>query len=452
MHNHGYDPLDPNGNITVKWDIMVWHDHESYDATVSIFNFQLFRHVEKPGWRLSWAWKRKEVIWNMVGAEATEQGNCSKFKGRVQLPHCCKRKPVIIDYLPGTPFNMQSPNCCKGGVLSSMTQDPTKYGSSFQLNVGLDPSDNTTDLIIPANFSLGLPGYTCGEPRNVPPSRFSSDHGRRWTQALMTWNVTCSYSQFRASTAPTCCVSLSAFYNETIVPCPQCSCGCQGEPGEKCIKYSLLFSYRATTLSFSFRVSLNRFVPFSKFYRPGESPTVLQLPHSEEAVPPLVMCSRHMCPIRVHWHVKVSYREYWRVKITVTNLNFVKNYTQWNLVVQHPNLRSIEQIFSFNYKPLNQYGTINDTGMFWGIQYYNDMLLQSGENGNVQTEMLLHKDSGIFTFREGWAFPRKISFNGEQCVMPPPDEYPRLPNGSSSQTITRHCRIFVLLLLLRVIF
>lgn len=66
--------------------------------------------------------------------------------------------------------------------------------------------------------------------------------------------------------------------------------------------------------------------------------------------------------------------------------------------------------------------------MFYGIQYYNDMLLQSGENGNVQTEMLLHKDSGIFTFKEGWAFPRKISFNGEECVMPSPDDYPRLPN------------------------
>ncbi|KAL3515152.1 hypothetical protein ACH5RR_022054 [Cinchona calisaya] len=70
----------------------------------------------------------------------------------------------------------------------------------------------------------------------------------------------------------------------------------------------------------------------------------------------------------------------------------------------------------------------DDTGMFYGIQYYNDMLLQSGESGNVQTELLLQKDPEIFTFREGWAFPRKISFNGEECVMPPPADYPRLPN------------------------
>lgn len=66
--------------------------------------------------------------------------------------------------------------------------------------------------------------------------------------------------------------------------------------------------------------------------------------------------------------------------------------------------------------------------MFWGLQYYNDMLLAHGDNGNVQTEVLLHKDSGDFTFKEGWTFPRKISFNGDECVMPSPDDYPRLPN------------------------
>lgn len=56
------------------------------------------------------------------------------------------------------------------------------------------------------------------------------------------------------------------------------------------------------------------------------------------------------------------------------------------------------------------------------------MLLQEGESGNVQTEMLLLKDPDMFTFREGWGFPRRILFNGDECVMPPPDQYPRLPN------------------------
>lgn len=66
-----------------------------------------------------------------------------------------------------------------------------------------------------------------------------------------------------------------------------------------------------------------------------------------------------MCPVRVHWHVKQSYTQYWRVKITITNLNVVQNYSQWNLVALHPNLQSVTQVFSFNYKPLNQYGYIS---------------------------------------------------------------------------------------------
>ncbi|CAI9770132.1 unnamed protein product [Fraxinus pennsylvanica] len=411
LPTYGYDSLDPNGNITIKWDVLQANGGTE-DVTVSIINYQLFRHIEYPGWKLSWAWPGNEVIWNIVGAEATEQGNCSAFGGG-KLPHCCEKEPVIIDLLPGTPYNKQVANCCKGGVVSSMTQDPEKYISAFQMNVGSSDTKGSGPGI-PVNFTLGLQGYTCGEPFQVPPTKFSEDQGRRRTQALATWNVTCSYSQFRASAAPTCCVSFSAFYNDTIIPCQDCSCACQ--TGAKCVKA-------------------------------GDLPPVLQLQHNEPPQP-LLQCSDDMCPIRVHWHVMQSYREYWRVKITVTNLNYVKNYSQWNLVVLHPNLQSVTRVFSFNYKPLNQYGNINDTGMFYGIQHYNDMLLQAGVNGNVQTEMLLHKDPGIFSFREGWAFPRKISFNGGQCVLPSPQDYPRLPNAAQSNAPAASCIILSLLLLL----
>ncbi|KAF5201974.1 Cobra-like protein, partial [Thalictrum thalictroides] len=388
-------------------------------ARVYIFNNQLFRHVESPpGWKLQWDWEGKEVIWSMQGAEAYEQGNCHKVKGN--LPHCCKKTPQIIDLLPGVQYNMQTANCCKGGVLTTMNQDPTRNAAMFQMHVGNAPFVNVTnftydgktlDKIAPKNFSLGLPGYTCDDPvRVVPASKFPEDGGRRFTEAFLTWNITCTYSQFLASPAPTCCVSLSSFYNETITPCPLCSCGCRGQAGVKCVK-------------------------------PGETHNedpLLQLPHGkDQVVPPLVMCTHHMCPVRVHWHIKKSYKDYWRVKITINNLDFANNYTQWNLVVQHPNLRNVTQAFSFNYKALNQYGSVNDTGMLWGLKYYNDMLLQFGPNGNVQTEILLHKDPEMFTFREGWAYPRRIYFNGQQCVMPPPDDYPRLPNNSPSNAIAR---------------
>lgn len=74
---------------------------------------------------------------------------------------------------------------------------------------------------------------------------------------------------------------------------------------------------------------------------------------------PLVQCTSHMCPIRVHWHVKINYKEYWRVKVSITNFNYRMNYTQWNLVVQHPNFDNLTQIFSFNYKPLTPYAGLS---------------------------------------------------------------------------------------------
>lgn len=89
---------------------------------------------------------------------------------------------------------------------------------------------------------------------------------------------------------------------------------------------------------------------------------------------PLVQCTTHMCPVRVHWHVKLNYKEYWRVKVTITNFNYRMNYTQWNLVAQHPNFDNLTQIFSFNYKPLTPYQAISklsqspmfsSTGFYW---------------------------------------------------------------------------------------
>ncbi|KAL9343718.1 hypothetical protein Peur_064149 [Populus x canadensis] len=46
-----YDPLDPTGNVTMKWDIMFWTT-DGYIAIVKLNNFQTFRHFMKPGWTI----------------------------------------------------------------------------------------------------------------------------------------------------------------------------------------------------------------------------------------------------------------------------------------------------------------------------------------------------------------------------------------------------------------
>ncbi|XP_027124842.1 COBRA-like protein 2 [Coffea arabica] len=418
----GYDAFDPTGNITIKWDIMTWNA-DGYVAVVTIFNFYKYRHIESPGWQLGWTWAKKEVIWNMMGGQATEQGDCSRFKGTI-IPHCCKRKPTIVDLMPGTPYNQQVANCCRGGVISSWVQDPANAVSSFQLTVNQAGTNNTTARA-PQNFTLNTPGpgYTCGPARTVNPSKFVSEDKRRVTQALMTWNITCMYSQFLAQKTPTCCVSLSSFYSKSIVSCPTCACGCQNsitQPGI-CVE------------------SESPNVP-SALSRSGKNS------HA-----PLVQCTRHMCPIRVHWHIKVNYKEYWRVKVTVTNFNYRMNYSQWNLVVQHPNFEHLTRTFSFNYEPLTPYASINDTAMFWGTKFYNDLLMHAGPSGNIQSELIFWKEKSTFSFEKGWGFPQRIYFNGDNCVMPPPDLYPNLPNASVPRVTSLLCLLTMILVSLVIV-
>lgn len=119
----------------------------------------------------------------MVGAQATDQGDCSKFKGNI--PHCCKKTPTIVDLLPGTPYNQQISNCCRGGVISSWAQDPATASSSFQISVGQSGTTNTT-VRAPRNITLKTPGpgYTCGPAQKVLSTKFMSADKRRKTQAM----------------------------------------------------------------------------------------------------------------------------------------------------------------------------------------------------------------------------------------------------------------------------
>ncbi|KAI9121454.1 hypothetical protein K1719_008487 [Acacia pycnantha] len=381
---------DPNGNITIKWDVINW-TADGYVAVVTMQNFHQYRHITVPGWTLGWTWANKEVIWNMVGAKATEQGNCSRFTGNI--PHSCQKNPTIVDLPPSTPYNKKIAHCCKGGVLSSSVQDPTNSVASFQVTVGAAGTTNRT-VQVPRNFTLKVPGpgFTCGKAKIVNPTRFITPDKRRVTQAIMTWNVTCTYSQFLVQKNPTCCVSLSSFYNDSIVPCPTCSCGCQGN-SSSCV----------------------------------ESGSADHLTH-------LGQCTSLRCPIQVHWRVEDNYKDYWRVKINITNFNYRVNYSDWNLVIQHQNIDNVTHLFGFIHKVLAPDGATNDTAMLWGIKFYNDFLNQAGPSATtIQTELLIGKDGSNMSLEKGWAFPEGIYFNGDNCVMPPSDAYPLtlLPESAS---------------------
>ncbi|KAK4735485.1 hypothetical protein R3W88_009746 [Solanum pinnatisectum] len=318
-----YDALDPKGNITIKWDLISWTP-DGYLAVVTMNNFQMYRPITSPGW----TWAKNEVIWAMMG-----------FRGNI--PHRCEKKPAIVDLLPNT-YNQQIANRCTGGVMASMGKDPSAALSAFQISVGSAGNTNTT-VKLPKNFTLVAPGggYTCGPAKIIRPTSFVTNDGLRVTQAMMTWRVICTYSQFLDSPKPTYCVSLSSFHNVSITPCPSCSCGCR-----------------------------------------NSSNCVMQSCNAQNT------CA----PINVHWHVKSNYNKYWSVKMTITNFNYRFNYTQWTLVVQHSNLNNATQVSSFSYKPLVPNLSTNDTALFYGRKPYTDVLMQAGPKGNVHSDLTLEKD------------------------------------------------------------
>lgn len=86
--------------------------------------------------------------------------------------------------------------------------------------------------------------------------------------------------------------------------------------------------------------------------------------------------------------------------------------------------------------------------MFYGVKHYqNEILLEAGSDGNVHSELIFEKDKEIFTLNQGWTFPRKIYFNGDECTMPLPDSYPKLPKSVYTNLHISFPKLFILVLI-----
>lgn len=171
-----------------------------------------------------------------------------------------------------------------------------------------------------------------------------------------TWKATCTYSSFLASDSPVCCVSLSSFYNSEITSCPMCSCGCRpvtDKKMEKCIRFTVNYFYCIIPLRDpNLQVNLNSTNPsflylFPLYDNRQAYPLGTSVENDGDGLD-TVKCTNHMCPIRVHWHVKTNYLTHWRVKLTITNYNYMKNFSNWNVLVQHPGLSKEARTYSFN--------------------------------------------------------------------------------------------------------
>lgn len=145
-------------------------------ARVTLQNYHQYRHVDTPGWKLGWTWLNNEVIWSMSGAIATDRGDCSSYSGS-QMPHSCKKDPIIIDIAQDVTQN-RSDHCCRSGRLSARAVDSFNSFSSFELEVrNLEEKENSLGQA-PNNVTLMAPGpgYTCS-PFLITDPTVSLDFG-----------------------------------------------------------------------------------------------------------------------------------------------------------------------------------------------------------------------------------------------------------------------------------
>ncbi|KAF8377021.1 hypothetical protein HHK36_030393 [Tetracentron sinense] len=118
---------------------------------VSTSNLHQYSHVDRPGWKLAGN-----------GVEMRSFG-----KSLAQRQH---NNEILLG--------------SGGRRIVSMMQ--TLFGTKLpsKLEIMEASLHNNMKLIIPKNFSIGLPGYTCGSPFKVVPAKYRADGGCRWMQAL----------------------------------------------------------------------------------------------------------------------------------------------------------------------------------------------------------------------------------------------------------------------------
>ncbi|XP_030499388.2 protein COBRA [Cannabis sativa] len=376
---NGYDWRDPLGNITIRWDI-ISPTPDGYVAVVNITNYQKYRKVDAPGWKLSWRWAHKEIIWTTIGARVADQGNCRRFKKNV--PTSCAKAPTIFDLTANddeVKQNQKIDGCCKGGVLLSRVQSYHNSTTAFQIAVGGEGSSNIT-WRLPTNYTFRTPhgAYSCSRARVVPNTRFISADRRRITQAMKTWKVECSYkppSQFK-DVPNQCCVSLSSALGVNT-SCPICSCSCPNQ------------NHSCSTKRHDRLVSK-------------------------------IECTKHMCPVNINWQVINHQR---KVRVTISNLNYAKNYQDWIMLAEHPAFDNSTTLLHANHKFLSPKSYSNKMEVVWGRRGYNDALTPFGKKGSsIKMVMVFKRYKAGHHDRVATADwknpPDAIFFNGDLCVIP----------------------------------
>ncbi|XP_004229282.1 COBRA-like protein 7 [Solanum lycopersicum] len=422
-----------DGDLTIMYDILRTYD-SNYWAQVTIANHNPLGRLDN--WKLSWDWMKDEFIWEMKGAypSVVDTSECvfgpqAKFYQNLDFSTGlnCQRRPTLID-LPLEKTNDTKlgmiPFCCRNGTILPPAMDPSKSVSAFQMNVFKMPPDlNRSSFTPPQNWKIEgrlNPDYKCGPPVRVSPTQVPDPSGLLpATSVFASWQVVCNITQPKGA-SPRCCVSFSAFYNESIIPCPTCACGCPSNTARTC-------STKAPALLLPSQALL---VPFDN--RTKMSLAWAEINHLPVSNP--LPCGDN-CGVSINWHLFTDYRGGWSARITIFNWEDAA-FADWFTAVELDKAAAgFDAVYSFNGTMLDG---VNNTIFMQGLPGLNYIVAEADGANPAKDPRVPGKQQSVISFTKknipninvaaGDGFPTKLYFNGEECSLPK-----LLPTSSSSR-------------------
>nr|GMD49107.1 COBRA-like protein 10 [Ipomoea batatas]GMD51361.1 COBRA-like protein 10 [Ipomoea batatas] len=430
------------GDLSFTYDVLAAYDNK-YQAQVTIDNNSPLGRLDQ--WNLTWQWMKNEFIYSMKGAfpHVKDPSQCiygpqGQYYQQFDFTNVlnCQTRPVISD-LPPTFINDNKigklPFCCRNGTLLPKTMNETKSKAIFQMEVfKLPPDLNRTAITPPQNWKITgqlNPTYKCGPPMRIDPSEFPDPMGTAMTTtAVASWQISCNISTPKHKEAK-CCVSFSAYFTDSVVPCNTCACGCDADDEEQTPKRC---NQNAAALPLPADALL---VPFAN--RTAKALAWASMKHHK--VPRRLPCPDN-CGVSLNWHLDSDYRSGWTARITLFNWRD-DPFANWFTAIQLKRAgKGFENVYSFNGTMLKGDG-LDHTIFMQGLPGLNYLVGEvNGTHPGTDPRVPGKQQSVISFLKKGLphlkiasrdGFPSKVIFNGEECALPK-----RLPKKDNSAAHT----------------
>lgn len=409
------------GDLVISYDV-TQATKSNYQAQVTMENTNPLGRLDH--WNLTWEWMRGEFIYNMKGAytHLKDYSDCilgpaATYYSDMDFSQVqnCQKNPVIADLPPERAKDKligNIPFCCKNGSLMSPLMNKTNAKAVFQLQVfKLPPDLNMTSITPPSKWKIeGIVSSTfkCGTPLRVSQAEFPDPSGLdEVSLAIASWQIVCNISRPKKGKTK-CCVSYSGYYNESIIPCNTCACGCDED--STCSKKAAPILIPPEAL----------LIPFVN--RTAKALAWSRLRHRRVQRP--LPCGDN-CGVTINWHVSTNFKAGWSARVTLFNWK-QNNFQDWFVAAQLKKAgRGFEKAYSFNGTLIRN---LNNTIFLEGLPGLTYLMAIANGTNPRRDYLIPGKQQSVLSFNKknlknlkiekGDGFPTKLFFNGEECSLP----------------------------------